>query len=218
MSLQDFFQNRPACPLCQGPVLPAFLSNKRKISLHDDSWCSAQLLLTPTRIFQDNYKITIYFHLLTQSFYIDCYQQSLSITLDNIPNPINEIPNDLVLKIHSLFKTIKPYKFFTFCNLCSKYSSSSNIIDFDFKKQSFSTPTLDTEVFWFRQQVNDNYVVIKLVNYYKNNNSDIYYGKFPSEDFPRWDIDGYLPKIKTTLIKVKDQINIDKLIKIVALS
>ena len=209
MNLSQFIRYRTCCPLCHSEVQPAFLSNNRKLIVQPDNWLSSKLD-NYTSINRNNYKISVWFHQLSHQFFVEHHHNNSAI-------PENKLPIKLVSNCNKLYNSISTYKFFNSCYFCKKYQSSSIPVDFNFKLKTFSNPHLYEEILWFKHQVDNQYVVIKLINDYSKNYSKIYYSKYPDETMPSWEFNSSTRLIKTKLINIQDNIS-DKLSKIIIFS
>lgn len=221
MNLNQFVNYRPSCPLCSQPLILTFLSNKRKLITNDQQQLLAFFNLTISSTPKHPYRMSINFEQFSNYFTIDFYKKYLptSNPLNTKSPPLTVFPVELIHATMKFMSLVKPYKFFNSCSMCLDYHAASNPISLDFDNNTFPPLNTELECFSFHQQLDDQYMFIKLVNNLLTKTSNIFYYKYQDEDFPKWELStNYrVPKIKTNLIQISDNI-LDKLNKIILLS
>jgi hypothetical protein len=189
MTLVEFLNYRPNCPLCNSSLQTRFHSERQQVIRFEEDRIDFHVNMDGMTAKEKDYKVTYSFGLHDDSFKLEFYRKGQIQNFLDSAVPIDilkrfkELNQNLSLAPKPPSQSKRPYhdaeyKIYRCCRICNKYQYSSAHFKLHLEKAKYEIPAVATEYFGMYQKVKGTYKVYRLFNYYSAGVSTIQFGRF----------------------------------------
>lgn len=161
MNLHKFLNYRDTCPFCDDKLNFVFHSKKRQACVADGADIRIVFDLKSIKRGQKNYKIEFVINRHTNSFYIEFYNKDMT-PFDN------QVPLFLLKRFEDFSDNQGYFRFYKYCDGCSKYNFQSQYFKLDYKNQTIEQTNIEIENFTFIEIDGNQRKMTKMTNYYQD--------------------------------------------------